>query len=122
MISPTFIAKVTLIDIPEEFRLGKFKRAKNAYFKEEIDQLAIEYQKTYGAEFIDVPDYKTLDENYWTFKELKEVLSSQNLMHVPSYSFPKELAINRFEGVKRIYKNVDVEKQIEIYKKTRKIF
>ena len=102
LISPSFIAKVTLIDIPQEFRIGKFKQAKNAYLKEEVDKFAIEYQKKYGAEFIDIPDYKTLDENYWTFKEMKKVLSSEHLNKVPSYSFPKELAINRFEGAIRI--------------------
>ena len=122
LISPSFIAKVTLIDIPQEFRIGKFKQAKNAYLKEEVDKFAIEYQKKYGAEFIDIPDYKTLDENYWTFKEMKKVLSSEHLNKVPSYSFPKELAINRFEGAIRIYKNVDVEKQIEIYKKNKERF
>ena len=122
LISPSFIAKVTLIDIPQEFRLGKFKFAKNAYLKEEVDKFAIEYQKIYGAEFIDVPDYKTLDENYCTWKEMQKVLSSEHLNKVPSYSFPKELAIDRFEGVKRIYKKVDVEKQIEIYEKNKTKF
>lgn len=122
LISPSFIAKVTLIDIPQEFRSGKFKLVKNAYLREEVDKLAIEYQKIYGVEFIDVPDYKTLDENYCTFKEMKEVLSSEHLGKVPSYSFPKELAIDRFEGAKRIYKKVDLEKQIEIYKKNKQKF
>lgn len=118
-ISQSFIDKVTLIDIPQEFKLGKFKYAKKAYLKDEVDKFEIEYQKTFGAEFLYIPDFKTLDEYYCTFNEIKRSLSSTHLGQVPSYSFPKELAINRFKDVRRIYKKTDVEKRIEIYEKNK---